>query len=201
LASTLLHDPPVLVLDEPTTGLDPGQIRETRNLIRELATERTVLVSSHILPEVERTCDRVIIIARGRIRADGTPGDLLARLREAAPYIVEAGRARTGSGGQPYPDRVFGAVPGVQAVDPDPEPDTRADGWRRLILSPRPGAPDLREAISNAAAAAGVPLRELHRRRPTLEQFFMSVIEEDPTPPTHRSEPRPGTADPEPAPK
>ena len=69
LAAALVHNPPVLILDEPTSGLDPSQIRETRSLIKTLATDRTVLVSSHILPEVEQTCDRVIIITRGRVRA------------------------------------------------------------------------------------------------------------------------------------
>jgi ABC-2 type transport system ATP-binding protein len=67
LATAILHDPPVLVLDEPSNGLDPGQITETRSLIRRLAEGRTVLVSSHILPEIERTCDRVVILARGRL--------------------------------------------------------------------------------------------------------------------------------------
>lgn len=77
LAAALLHNPRVLILDEPANGLDPTQIQETRKLIRELSKERTVLVSSHILPEVERTCDRVIIMSRGRVRADGTPERLL----------------------------------------------------------------------------------------------------------------------------
>src|SRR5690606_3529944 len=73
LAAALLHDPEVLILDEPTSGLDPTQIAETRTLLRGLAGERTLLLSSHILPEVERTCERILVIARGRIRADGSP--------------------------------------------------------------------------------------------------------------------------------
>ena len=76
LADTLLHNPPVLILDEPTAGLDPGQIRETRNLIRELGTEHTILLSTHILPEVEMTCSRAIIINRGRVAAAGKLEDL-----------------------------------------------------------------------------------------------------------------------------
>src|SRR5207249_8319804 len=76
LADSLLSDPPVLILDEPTSGLDPAQIRETRKLIRELSKDRTILLSTHILSEVEMTCDRVIIINRGRIAASGTVRDL-----------------------------------------------------------------------------------------------------------------------------
>ncbi len=96
LAAALLHDPRVVVLDEPTSGLDPTQIREMRDLIRGLAHGgaggiggKTVLLSSHILPEVEQTCDRVLIIAQGRLRADGTPEALLEPQRRWAPYVVE----------------------------------------------------------------------------------------------------------------
>jgi ABC-2 type transport system ATP-binding protein len=79
LADTLLADPPVLILDEPTAGLDPGQIRETRSLIRELGQQHTTLLSTHILPEVEMTCDRVIVISRGRVAASGKLKDLRER--------------------------------------------------------------------------------------------------------------------------
>ena len=85
LADALLHNPPVLILDEPTAGLDPGQIRETRNLIRELGREHTILLSTHILPEVEMTCSRAIIIHRGRIAAAGT----LAELRTPGQSLEE----------------------------------------------------------------------------------------------------------------
>jgi ABC-2 type transport system ATP-binding protein len=81
LAAAILHDPPVLLLDEPTDGLDPNQKYEVRGLIRELARERTILLSTHILEEVEAVCSRALVIARGRLRADATPADLLARSR------------------------------------------------------------------------------------------------------------------------
>ncbi|HWL95669.1 MAG TPA: ATP-binding cassette domain-containing protein, partial [Phycisphaerae bacterium] len=88
LADALLHDPKVLILDEPTVGLDPTQIRETRNLILELAKRHTVLLSSHILPEVEATCQRTIIIASGSIVASGSPEELKARIREGSRLIA-----------------------------------------------------------------------------------------------------------------
>ncbi len=93
LADVLLHSPPVLILDEPTAGLDPSQIRETRNLIRELGREHTILLSTHILPEVEMTCDQVIIIDRGRVAAAGRLDDLRAEgqtLEEVFVRIVES---------------------------------------------------------------------------------------------------------------
>jgi ABC-2 type transport system ATP-binding protein len=92
LADALLHNPPVLILDEPTSGLDPSQIRETRNLIRELGAEHTVLLSTHILPEVEMTCERAIIINRGRVAAQGLLEDLRPRdqsLEEMFVRLVE----------------------------------------------------------------------------------------------------------------
>src|SRR5208282_1163700 len=89
LADSLLHDPAVLILDEPTVGLDPAQIRETRKLIKDLAGHHTVMLSTHILPEVEATCDRAIIIAAGRIVAQGSPDELRASRRLTARVLVE----------------------------------------------------------------------------------------------------------------
>src|SRR5207244_2577021 len=89
LADALLHDPPVLILDEPTVGLDPTQIRETRKLIRDLGGEHTVILSTHILPEVEAVCDRAIVIASGKIVAQGTPEELRTSRRMAARVLVE----------------------------------------------------------------------------------------------------------------
>src|SRR3989442_1198023 len=89
LADSLMHNPPVLILDEPTVGLDPTQIRETRKLIRDLGGQHTVMLSTHILPEVEAVCDRAIVIAAGRIVAQGTPEELRTSRRMAARVLVE----------------------------------------------------------------------------------------------------------------
>src|SRR5262249_52602207 len=89
LADSLLHNPPVLILDEPTVGLDPAQIRETRKLIKDLGGDHTVMLSTHILPEVEQVCDRAIVIAGGRIVAQGSPDELRASRRMQARVLVE----------------------------------------------------------------------------------------------------------------
>src|SRR6202042_1743104 len=89
LADALLHNPAVLILDEPTVGLDPTQIRETRKLIKDLAGQHTIMLSTHILPEVEAVCDRAIIIAGGRIVAQGSPDELRTSRRASARVLIE----------------------------------------------------------------------------------------------------------------
>jgi ABC-2 type transport system ATP-binding protein len=171
LAAAIVHNPPVLVLDEPTSALDPRQIRQIRTLIRELAQERAVLVSSHILPEVEQTCDRVIIMARGQVRVDARPGELLDALRDTAPYIVEA-RSPAGSEAA---RAALAAVNGVVRIEATEGPQN----WITWRLSAAPGAPDLREAIAAAAVDSGFIIRELRRELPTLERIFLEMIEAD----------------------
>lgn len=174
LAAAMLHDPAVLILDEPVSGLDPTQILEVRRLIRELAHDKTVLLSSHILSEVEATCDRVIIIAGGTLRADGTPGELLEQLAADAPYIVEV---RAGEGGGERAAAVLRSVIGVASVETAAVPGEPA--WSRCTVTPHATAPDLREAIAGALGGRGgdgaMTVRELRRERPTLEQFFLQV--------------------------
>jgi ABC-2 type transport system ATP-binding protein len=176
LAAAMLHSPPVLILDEPVSGLDPGQILEVRTLIRELAQDRTVLVSSHILSEVELTCDRVIIIAGGTVRADGTPEDLLEALRTDAPYIAEV---NAGGLGAERLAAVLKAVPGITGVMASPMPES--PGWVRCLLTPARAGSDLRESIAGALRSApggSLLVRELRRERPTLEQFFLTVTDD-----------------------
>jgi len=165
LARAFLGDSQILVLDEPTSALDPRQIRQTRSLIRELARDKAVLVSSHILPEVEKTCDRVVIMARGAVNADARPAALLAAARSQAPYVVElAGAAERSEG-------MLKGVPGVKRV----ERVTAADGWGTFRVYG--GSADLREAIAKAAVAGGVVVRELRRETPGLERLFLDLIE------------------------
>ncbi len=167
-ASAILHDPPVLILDEPTSALDPRQIRQIRTLIRDLARTRAVLVSSHILPEVEQTCDRVIILGRGRVLAEGTPAALTSGERARPSYIVEA------HGQEAALVAALGAVPGVGAV----RCAAGAEGWARFHVEAREGAPDLREALGRAVIEAGASLRELSRERSGLERVFLDLMEE-----------------------
>jgi ABC-2 type transport system ATP-binding protein len=179
LAAALLHNPPLLILDEPTSGLDPAQIAETRRLIRELAGERTMLLVSHLLPEVERTCDRVIVFARGRVRADGPPSELVGRLVSKAPCVAEvdggAGRLRAALAG-------LDAVATIDVAEDQALSTSRA----RLTLRDADGGggekgatPEwLRVEVGKALHAAGLPIRELRTDVPSLETLYITLIEE-----------------------
>lgn len=162
LADALLHNPPVLILDEPTIGLDPAQIRETRSLIRDLAREHTVMLSSHILPEVEATCQRIIIIHKGRIVASGTPEELRQRITRSSKLIAEVKgpEAEITRG-----IRGLASVTDVQCV--------MNNGWARLtVATPN----DLREEIYKLSAARGWSIRELRRDVASLEDFFVKIV-------------------------
>ena len=168
LAAALLHDPRVVVLDEPTSGLDPTQIRGMRDLIEELGRNKTVLVSSHILSEVEQTCDRVVIVMHGRVRADGSPGELKASVASFSSYrVVFSASADPGAA-----RALLRGVGGIATVEP-----THPEG-ASFVVTPVPGAAgtDLREPIAAAASGAGMLLIELTPARPTLEQVFMEIV-------------------------
>jgi len=165
LAQTLLHDPDILVLDEPTVGLDPNQIIEIRELIKAIGEEKTVLLSSHILPEVEATCQRVLIIHEGRIVGQGTPSELAARARGSDIVHMEVRAAR---------EEVAGALAGLPGVEGC---DTEAGGEEGLVkvqVRCEPGA-DRREELAAAVAGRGWGLRELHFERVTLEKVFLEL--------------------------
>jgi ABC-2 type transport system ATP-binding protein len=167
LADCLLHDPPVLVLDEPTLGLDPAQVREMRNLILQLRENHTIIVSSHILAEVEQICGEIIIISGGRIVAQGTPGQLRQRVTGPSRVIVEL------RGADPEElAKAVGALQGVQKVQAAP-----AGNWTRLTLSGGENA-DLRADVFALAAAKGYQLRELRREVGSLEDFFVQITYE-----------------------
>ncbi|MFQ5429500.1 MAG: ABC transporter ATP-binding protein [Phycisphaerae bacterium] len=166
LADALLHDPKVLILDEPTVGLDPTQIRETRNLIKELAKRHTVLLSSHILPEVEATCERTIIIAQGRIVASGSPEELKNRIRAGSRLIVEM------AGPQNDIQTTIARQQGVKKVDCHTD-----NGWHRLTIETDKGA-DPREGIYRLASKHAWSLRELRLEQGTLEEFFVRITAE-----------------------
>jgi ABC-2 type transport system ATP-binding protein len=162
LADAILARPAILILDEPTVGLDPNQIREVRALVRALAREATVLLSTHILSEVEALAARVIILHRGRVvaaRADKAQGGAAAR-------VIVRTRAEDR-------ERALGIFAGLPAVGAVAE---LADG--RLAITPRTseaGGADLAEEIFRAAAAAGLALRELGRESSSLEEIFARI--------------------------
>jgi len=167
LAEVLLHNPLVLVLDEPTLGLDPAQIRAMRELVRSLAQEHTVILSSHILAEVEATCNHLIIIAGGRIAAAGTseelrqrvvgPSKIMAELRGEEPATMAA---------------MIRAIPNVREVSASQEGQ-----WTRLAIQGE-AMTDLRAEIFKLASERGWQLRELRREVGSLEDFFIQVTYE-----------------------
>lgn len=163
LADAIMHDPEVVILDEPTIGLDPSQIRETRNLIRELGQRHTVMLSSHILSEVEQTCDRTIIIAAGKIVASGSPQELRAQLSAKARVIAEM------NGPPAEVEKSVRALNGVQNVTA-----AASNGWVRLSVEPVPQR-DVREDIFRLTTERGWSLREIRREGATLEDFFLQV--------------------------
>ncbi len=178
LATAILHQPRVLVLDEPTVGLDPKQIIAIRELIRELGRERTLLLSTHILSEVELLCNRVLIIDRGRIVAEGEPESLRDRLR-GNPTL------RVGFKGDP-PDaaQVLAGLPGVASARAAAVPGAAAGAaaGSTLYTVECAGDTDPREEIFRAAVARGWVLLELVRDRASLEDVFVRLTTRDAAP-------------------
>ncbi|MHC4809345.1 MAG: ABC transporter ATP-binding protein [Planctomycetota bacterium] len=179
LAAAILHEPPVLVLDEPTVGLDPRQIVEVRRLIRRLAGRHTVILSTHILPEAESICDSVLLFAGGRIRARGRLSELQAGGPEGGVGWIVSLPADAG-GADPQP--VLAAIPGVadvQRLSLAGEEAGRRPRRFRVLARPAEAdgpPPELGPAIAAAMATAGVPLLELSRERTTLEQRFIEIV-------------------------
>ncbi|MGH9319588.1 MAG: ABC transporter ATP-binding protein [Vicinamibacteria bacterium] len=165
LAQALLHDPEVLILDEPTAGLDPKQINETRALIRSLGGDHTVVLSTHILPEVAMTCDRVVIINNGRVVAQGTAESLTEKFRRAS--ILEV----TAAGDEDRVRSLLLAIEGVLAVETD-----RADGRARVFRVKLVEGRDLRSEIASRVVGAGLELLGLHQPGMTLEEVYLRVI-------------------------
>jgi ABC-2 type transport system ATP-binding protein len=165
LAQAVVHDPDVLILDEPTVGLDPAQTRETRQLIVELGSRHTVVLSSHILPEVSATCDRVVIVKEGRLVADDTPGNLSRRLSEGRSQQVEL--VVLGDAGAV--DRELRKLAGVHDV-------TIAgvgEGEHQVTVTGDRG--DLQDAVARTVVERGFGLRELRSRELTLEDVFLEL--------------------------
>ena len=163
LAQAIVHDPPVMILDEPTDGLDPNQKHEVRTLINEMRRDKIIVISTHILEEVDAVCSRAIVIARGRIVADDTPQGLAARsryhnavsMRLEEPQQLEAARAALAS------------LPSVAAVEV-------VEREARLTALPRGGAAIL-PALAELAARQGLKLKELHLESGRLDEVFRTI--------------------------
>ena len=165
LAQALIHDPPVLILDEPTAGLDPKQIIEIRELIKGLASSHTVILSTHILPEATAVCQRVVIINNGRIVAEDTPDRLSARVRRSDKISVTVAR--------PSPDLTaqLRAVPGILSVF---EPTSGG----AFLLETELGT-DVREEIARVVAGGGWGLQELKSISMSLEDVFLQLTQQE----------------------
>ena len=170
IAQAIVHNPPVIVLDEPTVGLAPRQIIEVRNLIKSLAGEHTIILSTHILPEVSMTCDRITIINQGRIIATDSPEHLVERLTGKGGYCLEL------RGDVERSLSVLRKVPGVTAVDVI-DSEGLAAGHSRFQVTT--GAEDVGSAIAAQVVGQGLELFELSRNRATLEDVFIDLTMEE----------------------
>ncbi len=168
LADALLCDPKVLVLDEPTIGLDPTQIRETRNLIRQLGEHHTILFSSHILSEVEQTCTKIILIAKGKVLAQGSPSELREKVSADSKIFVEV------KGPSKEIQSAIDNIEGIREI----EQDASVTGdWTRFAIT-GDGKRDVREPVARVIQDKGWGLRELRREVASLEDFFVKIIAE-----------------------
>ncbi len=161
LAQALVHNPPVIILDEPTIGIDPQQVIEVRESVRALGKDHTVLFSTHILTEAEQVCDRVLIMDKGRIIAQGKPNELRAKLQPGATLYVEIGGASSAKARD-----LLKAIPGVERVD--------ADG-KGFVVHAKPNA-DVRAQVSERVLKAGYALLEMRAVTSSLESIFLDIV-------------------------
>jgi ABC-2 type transport system ATP-binding protein len=168
LAQAIIHNPEVLVLDEPTAGLDPKQIIETRQLIRELGGSHTIVLSTHILPEVSQTCQRVVIISKGRVVAVDTPDNLTARLQGSQTMFLQV------AGPDADVQATLSALPGITRV----ATASGRDGTLDIEVDGEPGR-DVRRDLAAAIVGRGWGLLELRPMRLSLEDIFLSLTTDE----------------------
>jgi ABC-2 type transport system ATP-binding protein len=168
LADALIHDPPLLILDEPTNGLDPNQIRSIRHLIKQLGKSHTILLSTHILTEVEMICDKIVIIDDGKILAPDTPSNLVSTMRAAGRISIEI---RTD------PEKARERMTALDHVKKVNYERSR-DDWAEFSVLVESGT-DTRERLARLAQDEGWPLRNLHRHDATLEDVFVELTRKD----------------------
>lgn len=160
LAQALVHNPQVLILDEPTVGLDPRQIIEIRKLIKSLAGEHTVILSSHILPEVTATCQRIIVINQGHIVAEDTIDRLTTRLKKGLIYSLQV-KSLSNSGLQ-----AIKGISGIQSV---------TSAGNKIVVEIQPGASEIRDQIVESAVKNGMGVLEFSAERVSLEEVFLQL--------------------------
>ena len=169
LAQALVHDPDVIILDEPTVGLDPKQIIEVRNLIKALAGNHTIILSTHILPEVSMTCDRVVIINKGKIAAVDTPQNLTSQLKGGQKIRIEVQAPERGL------RELLGQISGTSRLTVEAP---RADGHLSATVEAAQGN-DIRSQIAARVVEKGWPLYELHGVSLSLEEIFLELTTDD----------------------
>ncbi|MBU3759365.1 MAG: ATP-binding cassette domain-containing protein [Candidatus Omnitrophica bacterium] len=170
IAQALIGDPEILVLDEPSNGLDPKQIMEIRGLIRELAQDRTLILSSHILPEVSALCDRVLIINKGSVIASGTADELESGLRERHELVITLGPPADKAG----VFRLLENVPGLERISIE----TAREGLVTVVVGIEKGR-DVRAELSRLFVTQNLPLLEMRSGRLSLEEIFMKLVLEE----------------------
>jgi ABC-2 type transport system ATP-binding protein len=175
IAQAIVHDPPVIILDEPTVGLDPRQIIEVRNLIKSLAGNHTIILSTHILPEVSMTCSQVAIINRGQIVATDRLDNLMEHLTGGTYYDVEVGGGVDGV--ETAIGSYLGYLPNLRSVDPLPRNDL-PEGRYRFRITVEPGSEPGSE-IAAAILEGKLQLHEMRRSRASLEDVFLQLTTEE----------------------
>ncbi|NJL98715.1 MAG: ABC transporter ATP-binding protein [Synechococcaceae cyanobacterium SM2_3_2] len=170
IAQAIVHDPPVIILDEPTVGLDPKQIIEVRNLIKSLAGDHTIILSTHILPEVSMTCDRVVIINRGKVAASGKPGELTQQVGSQVQLQVEGS-----------PDDIRGLLASLQVaqlLSLEPLSPELPDRWVMTLQSQIEGDRWVRD-VAATLVHGGIGIYELRRSQATLEDIFLQLTTQE----------------------
>jgi ABC-2 type transport system ATP-binding protein len=169
IAQAIVHNPDVVILDEPTVGLDPNQIKEVRNLIKGLAGDHTIILSTHILPEVEMTCDRVVIINKGKIAAIDTTENLTTQLKGGERVVIQV----KGSAGSV--ERILESIDGVKQVEVKSSDGSEVVG---ATVESEQGT-DLRAQIASRIVGGGLDLLELRAVNLSLEEIFMQLTTEE----------------------
>ena len=170
IAQAIVHEPPVIILDEPTVGLDPRQIIEVRNLIKSLAGEHTIIISTHILPEASTICDRVTIINRGKVVTTNTPRDLQAQLESNFGYEIEV------AGASEQIKFLLREVSGVVGVTLE---ESLTDTKRQILKITCMSGTEPGTTLAAAIIGQGLELYEMRRIRPTLEDVFLELTTEE----------------------